>query len=312
MQDGSAIAIIIQAQQQKQLVRLAQSVQRQEDYDTAVKPTFYQGYDQNTGTAIATTQGFSTSNKYRVITNAPLSNGDRVNIRPSNGLDRVDAISTRKKQQQVPKIKIAKPKVTGEGNASYDSDTDSYILTTTEAPTVAQVGGISNFTKVKDPLFRFDFEFRIYGNTTPLFADGLAFSYTPSPLGAAGAALGVGALGLGFACGIRTFFENEQQDQNQVRAFGRFGGGGFIESGNDLSLRSPSWQSASIQVLSNSVNFRFGGVELNLVMPTPPLDYFLRISAATAQYNDNHEVRNLRLNGRRVRFVPPVPLVPPP
>lgn len=192
-----------------------------------------------------------------------------------------------------------------EGNAFYNSATDSYFLTTTGSPPT-QVGGIASLTTIAAPFFRFDFEFRIYGNSTALFADGLAFSYTPSPLGLAGGDLGLGDLGLGFACGVKTYFGDNVSAQNQVRAFGR-GGGGFVQSANQLRLRSADWQSASILVFPDLVDFSFGGVLLSLATPSLPAGYFLRISAATATHNDNHEIRNLRFNGKPINFIPPTP-----
>jgi hypothetical protein len=185
-----------------------------------------------------------------------------------------------------------------QGNAIYDGGSDFYSLTPNLA--AAQVGGICNFSPIKNPQFNFTFEFRIFGSTTAYFADGLAFSYVPSVIGGIGAALGVGDIEFGFSCGIRTYFG--EANAPMVKLFIN-SLAGFNESGSELSLRSSSWQLAEIQVNEDSLDINFGGVTLSAAIPAPPFDYFLRISAATATYNDLHEVRNLLFNGKPLRGI---------
>ena len=86
------LADIARAKQiQKQLDRL-QSVQDAEERDRhAYKFATYQGKDPVDGTDIIEVNGAKTSG-FKLISNAPLSIGDRVNLRPNQqGLQRVDA-----------------------------------------------------------------------------------------------------------------------------------------------------------------------------------------------------------------------------
>ena len=86
------LADIARAKQiQKQLDRL-QSVQDAEERDRhAYKFATYQGKDPVDGTDIVEVNGARTSG-FKLISNAPLSIGDRVNLRPNQqGLQRVDA-----------------------------------------------------------------------------------------------------------------------------------------------------------------------------------------------------------------------------
>lgn len=82
----------------KQSTRLAIAAQKAEDESALIQPAFYQGYDTVTGTAIATVMGKPSANKFRVITNAPISTGDRMAMRPSGALDRLDSLNVRRKQ----------------------------------------------------------------------------------------------------------------------------------------------------------------------------------------------------------------------
>ena len=86
------LADIARAKQiQKQLDRL-QSVQDAEERDRhAYKFATYQGKDPVDGTDIVAVDGVKTSG-FRLMSNAPLEIGDRVNLRPNQqGLQRVDA-----------------------------------------------------------------------------------------------------------------------------------------------------------------------------------------------------------------------------
>ena len=86
------LADIARAKQiQKQLDRL-QSVQDAEERDRhAYKFATYQGKDPVDGTDIVEVDGVKTSG-FKLMSNAPLSIGDRVNLRPNQqGLQRVDA-----------------------------------------------------------------------------------------------------------------------------------------------------------------------------------------------------------------------------
>jgi hypothetical protein len=297
LKDDPLIAQIIAAQQAKRAIRLDSVSTTQSAYDESIKPTFYSGYDQRTGTSLATTLSNGDNIRTIVITSTSIAPGDKVSLRPSSGLDRIDNISVQRRNSIVaPK---PKPSIKWEllAGATYNDVDGVYTLT---VPGGSELGGISSIKKVTKRTFRFTFEFRIYGSTTLVPADGLALSYLPSDIFIPGNDLGVGDIGDGFSCGVDTYF-GRPNDPLEVRVFIRYGSNTFYSESN-LNLRSVSWQQAIVVVTESEITVTFGTTTLSIPITPLPAKYYLRFSAATALFNDFHEVRNPLLNGKPLNF----------
>jgi hypothetical protein len=81
-----------------QIIRVQNTIDRQAQEAKLLQPTFYLGYDSLTGTNTAQVFGGAPLNQFRVITNAPLAEGDRVALRSSPALSRLDDTRSRRNQ----------------------------------------------------------------------------------------------------------------------------------------------------------------------------------------------------------------------
>jgi hypothetical protein len=88
------VAKILSIQQDKRATRLSQVAADQQSYAQSIKPTFYDGFDIVSGQSLSTVIGGSSSNRVTIITQNSINAGEKVALRPSQGADRIDSIST--------------------------------------------------------------------------------------------------------------------------------------------------------------------------------------------------------------------------
>lgn len=164
--------------------------------------------------------------------------------------------------------------------------------------------GAKNFTRNNWTL---RFKYRIFGNTTPLLADGLAVYYSTFDLGGTGAGGGAPILPTGsgsFKVYIDTYDNATNSNVGMPKVSVEREGYPPILSGTQPSLIGEDWKNFSITHRDNTLSVTINGIDFASNLPTgisSDLQYYFRISASTGASNGVHEIQSVTFNSDKVK-----------